>query len=1289
MAEKMLPPASATNGVIVAPPKGIVGGNRKKQKRRAKQAAKQASHAPSNVAEDTDSHLDYEEDPQGYGEEYDDYTDTEMDAYHQYAPTHGTAEDVHSLQPHPTANRKRNKKKKVMDSPRGHARRPYDPSVLPVLPNAPHASAGSSRPGARPGHMQQRNLWNTSTQQERMNIKNFWLSLSEDDRKALLRIEKEAVLKKMKQQQKSSCSCTVCGRKRTAIEEELEVLYEGYYEELEHYANDPAPIATTNGLVPDPLQHRRPHPLATPPPPMPHHHQPGHIHEELEEEEYSDEEDEYSEGEEYSEDEELEPLPEPQRVKQGVSDFFNFGDHLAVKGILTPWPEQLRALLKLTSDNLLTVADDLLKNDGRKFIEMMEQLAERRMQRESRSQYEAENHSGYPPNEQAYSHEDALTAGDEFDDDEASYDSGEEYDEDLDEDDETVGADMQTASRIANSGTDRLQGGLTEEQRIQEGRRMFQIFAARMFEQRVLTAYREKVAKERQEQLLQDLVNEEEREKAKEAKKQRDAQKRKDKKKQQQQAKAEEKAKRDAEKAEEEARLREAEEQRLEEQRRKKEEQRKKREEEKRKLEEEKTRKETEKLRRQQEEQSRREEAERKARELKSAEKARKEEARKREREEREIREKEARERKTVEEKEKKDRETKSRLEKEARDRERSSQPATHPPPPQIAKRPSQLGMVAIPAVHPKQLPGSGVSSSPRPAAATPVVPKASLPTRPRQASQQNSLPSSSPRQAQSQISSQPSKPSSPGSGGQQQQIQPKTILQKNNSHQANQAHALHPPPTTSPLHQQPLQPPPGMTHPHQHHHPGPFGGAGPMGYSGFSTPHNNIMPPPMGLPRGPMPMYPHQGPPMSIGNRLPFNPNMNGMPGPPGMNTAPGRGFGFDMTGPNQPPPGFMHQHPGNHISSIGQQLAGSHAAEIQRNGDSTHSRQPSTSERDRFDTTTASQPIARPAPIGRPSSVKPPSDRRNTHVGADETSKHLGSSALLDDTDDLTQALDNRRHSGAPTGARNISGPPGMGQLGGFGGPSGSFGAPGSSWNTPNIPFGQGPGLGQPSWGSLPSTSPGIHMASWIGSNNMISPGTPFGGPQHHHNMHGPPVGVPMSRPRAIRIAICQACRQLSSSRGDEPNDNNKFHPMEAVMRQIELSRTLPMDAPPSLDEIIALCSTEGDSLNGGGELVLRKDPAAPADFAPVNAYAVRWESDQPPTENGIAFSNSGHARAVLGEIGSPMPSKTSPIAAPGFGAKIGGIGRGPGAPGAPMPGQHNPGFFQNLGAVGQGGL
>ena len=46
---------------------------------------------------------------------------------------------------------------------------------------------------------------------------------------------------------------------------------------------------------------------------------------------------------------------------------------------------------------------------------------------------------------------------------------------------------------------------LTEEQKMEEGKRMFSIFAARMFEQRVLQAYREKVAQERQMQLLREL----------------------------------------------------------------------------------------------------------------------------------------------------------------------------------------------------------------------------------------------------------------------------------------------------------------------------------------------------------------------------------------------------------------------------------------------------------------------------------------------------------------------------------------------------------------------------------------------------------------------------------------------------------------------------------------------------------------------------------------------------------------------------------------------------------------
>jgi hypothetical protein len=47
----------------------------------------------------------------------------------------------------------------------------------------------------------------------------------------------------------------------------------------------------------------------------------------------------------------------------------------------------------------LTVADDLLKNDGKKFIEMMEQLAERRMAREEDSSEQFSNPNyDHPPN---------------------------------------------------------------------------------------------------------------------------------------------------------------------------------------------------------------------------------------------------------------------------------------------------------------------------------------------------------------------------------------------------------------------------------------------------------------------------------------------------------------------------------------------------------------------------------------------------------------------------------------------------------------------------------------------------------------------------------------------------------------------------------------------------------------------------------------------------------------------------------------------------------------------------
>jgi hypothetical protein len=81
------------------------------------------------------------------------------------------------------------------------------------------------------------------------------------------------------------------------------------------------------------------------------------------------------------------------------------------------------------------VADDLLKNDGKHFIDMMEQLAERRMQREEDIHYPSSSYA-HRNTHQGHNHP-------PIDDDDDDYDD-EEDDEDYDsqEEDEYEGDDM-------------------------------------------------------------------------------------------------------------------------------------------------------------------------------------------------------------------------------------------------------------------------------------------------------------------------------------------------------------------------------------------------------------------------------------------------------------------------------------------------------------------------------------------------------------------------------------------------------------------------------------------------------------------------------------------------------------------------------------------------------------------------------------------------------------------------------------------------------------------------------
>ena len=534
---------------------------------------------------------------------------------------------------------------------------------------------------------------------------------------------------------------------------------------------------------------------------------------------------------------------------------------------------------------------------------------------------------------------------------------------------------------------------------MKEGRRMFQIFAARMFEQRVLTAYREKVALERQKRLLEELDDESQINAQREAKKAKEAQKKKDKKRQQKEAKDAEKAKREQEKAAEEATARALEEKKAEEVRQRKEEQRKKREAEKKAQEEEKQRKEAEKSKRLQEAKDQQAEQERKQRDQKEREKKKREEMKKKEREEREAKEREGREKKERDAAEKKDREAKMKADNEAKERIKQDAQTTR-------KRQSPANVPPTPmppGLHPPATASS--HTSPRLQIATPVVPKAPTPVRPRQPSFQDAQ-NISPKNSQPVLSS--SKTSPTGYSGPQNKVSGKPTVEPIQQ-PPSQTSSQYSPAGISPG--QPIHPPglPNLQKMPGNPYPSTFGP--PLSPLTQQAPHHPVA-------------HSNHAPPGSGPYRNFMTPN--GIPYPPGI------------SGPGQMPPGrggmMGAQLP--HVSTSG--LPNANAHDVGRYGMSrdnipsqTHSRNTSASfDKSSFDSpgvNAQTQPIARPAPIQRPSSVAPYQQGEDVGPRAsdiDDLSNHLGSSALLDDNDAplFPEADDSRRGSMAPPTSRNI---------------------------------------------------------------------------------------------------------------------------------------------------------------------------------------------------------------------------------------------------------------------------
>ncbi|ODV85547.1 hypothetical protein CANARDRAFT_23075 [[Candida] arabinofermentans NRRL YB-2248] len=399
-------------------------------------------------------------------------------------------------------------------------------------------------------------LWNSNTSpEEKERIKQFWVSLDDERKRSIIQISKGEVLKVIREEQKVSCNCKICGNRKVTLEKELEKLYYGYYN-VRRLASGATDELQVNKSLIDSLL--------------------GISH-------------------------------------QQASQHQNNSDDVH---------SEKQFSLATSPNDVKSVAEDILKNDGKRFIDMVEQLdSERngRHQNQNSPEFSSNQINSDDLDHENYQneshHEHGKKHGDfEFEDEEREECDDEDYDDEEDENDEEEYVDDDEAEDT-NDDEDGDEGDYDEEEendterRLEETYKMLQLITSKILRTKLLAAYKEKVAEDSTKRLIEELEAEERRKKEKEEKEKRKKEKLKEKKRLLQLAKEEEKKRKIDEKLEQERLMRDEQVRKTEEGRKRKEAERKKKEEEaKKKKDEKKKRKEAEqeRLRKEKEEKDQR-----------------------------------------------------------------------------------------------------------------------------------------------------------------------------------------------------------------------------------------------------------------------------------------------------------------------------------------------------------------------------------------------------------------------------------------------------------------------------------------------------------------------------------------------------------------------------------------------------------------------------------------------------------------------------------------------------------
>lgn len=259
----------------------------------------------------------------------------------------------------------------------------------------------------------------------------------------------------------------------------------------------------------------------------------------------------------------------------------------------------------------------------------------------------------------------------------------------------------------------------------------------------------------------------------------------------------------------------------------------------------------------------------------------------------------------------------------------------------------------------------------------------------------------------------------------------------------------------------------------------------------------------------------------------------------------------------------------------------------------------------------------ISRPAPIQRPSSVKPHEEnKRHQESDVDDLASHLGSKALLDDEEDVPDFPDRR---------------PSLQQHGSMRGVPIGFGFPDAS--VPHQPASYS-GFGSVStasiWGTPPAQPFSAAGGAWGNSptSGFFNNPLPLSTPRAHERQPNEPRLV------WLRRFICSVCKMLSHRL---PPTQDGY--VDASELQQELN-TIRDHREPAItqEELKEACDIiDGTHNNGGGSL--------------------EYKQLGDGRLSQIRFIDTAGPPPALGEIGSPVPSHSMPVA--GFGGRFPGLG------------------------------